>query len=158
MIFCDITWIGVWKWLNESQLLSTLLILVFGTFLIDWWHSRKESDREAVSWLLQFAEEYTGMANEYWSNHPSKTSRQLVLVARLKSEYSVLYNAVENIKGMSDEKRKKVRESINDLYDAATGAEFETAQESTQESLIRTLTGIAKSSATLRRRLRAYDY
>ena len=99
MTLACIRLIDVWNWLNNSQLVSTLLILLFGTFAFESWLKRKEANREMIWWLINHIEEYAVLANDYWSEHPTKETKQLVRAARLKSEYSVLMTSVDNVNG-----------------------------------------------------------
>ena len=154
MTLSCIEMIDVWNWLNDSQLVSTLLILLFGTFAFESWLKRKEATREMIWWLINHIEEYAVIANDYWSEHPTKATKQLVRAARLKSEYCVLLTSVDNVGGVSKNLKKDLRESITALYEAATGGEFETAKKPSQSELTKTLAAIAKHSADLRRVLR----
>ncbi len=154
MTLACIRLIDVWNWLNNSQLVSTLLILLFGTFAFESWLKRKEANREMIWWLINHIEEYAVLANDYWSEHPTKETKQLVRAARLKSEYSVLMTSVDNVNGVSKSVKKDLRDSITALYEAATGGEFETAKKPSQGDLTKTLAAIAKHSADLRRVLR----
>ena len=150
--------IDVWNWLNNSQLVSTLIILLFGTFAFESWLKHKEANREMIWWLINHIEEYATLANDYWSEHPTKETKQMVRAARLKSEYSVLLTSVDNVGGVSKRVKKEVRDSITALYEAATGGEFETANEPSQSDLTKIIIAIAKHSATLRRVLRTTIY
>lgn len=143
-----------WNWLNNSQLASTLIILIFGTFIFESWLKRKEACREMIWWLIGHIEEYAEMANSYWTAHPSKDAAQLVRASRLKNEYSVLLTSIDNVNGVSKKTKSEVRISITELYEAATGGEFETSKKTSQKDLIKTLALIAKHSAILRRMLR----
>ncbi len=146
--------IDIWKWLNNSQLVSTLIILLFGTFAFESWLKRKEANREMIWWLINHVEEYAVLANEYWSEHPSKETKQLVRAARLKNEYSVLLTSVDNVGGVSKRVKKEVRDSITALYEASTGGEFETGNKLSKGDLTKIIVDITKHSATLRRVLR----
>ena len=146
--------VDVWNWLNNSQLVSTLIILLFGTFAFESWLKRKEANREMIWWLVNHIEEYAVLANDYWSEHPSKETRQLVRAARLKSEYSVLLSSVDNVDGVSKNMKKDLRDSITALYEAATGGEFETTKKPSQGDLTKIIAAIARHSAALRRALR----
>lgn len=155
MIVSCTVWEDFWNWLNNSQLASTLIILIFGTFIFESWLKHKEASREMIWWLIGHIEEYAEIANSYWTAHPSKDAAQLVRASRLKNEYSVLLTSIDNVNGVSKKIKSEVRVSITALYEAATGGEFETLKKSSQKDLTKTLALIAKHSATLRRILRA---
>ena len=155
MIVSCTVWEDFRNWLNNSQLASTLIILIFGTFIFESWLKHKEASREMIWWLIGHIEEYAEIANSYWTAHPSKDAAQLVRASRLKNEYSVLLTSIDNVNGVSKKIKSEVRVSITALYEAATGGEFETLKKSSQKDLTKTLALIAKHSATLRRILRA---
>lgn len=153
MTLSCITWQTFWQWLNNSQLASTLILLGFGTLGYETWHKNREVRRELIWWLMNHVEEYATMATTYWSEHPSQKPEHLILAARLKSEYSVLLTAIEDL-SLSKTSRKQIREAIINLYEAATGGTFESQRKVSQETKIKVLSLIATHSAALCRNLR----
>ena len=149
-----VTGLDVWNWLNGSQLVSTLIILIFGTFIFESWHKRKENEREVIWWLINHIEEYTALANSYWTEHPSKDAKHLACATRLKTEYSVLLSTVDDVNGISKKTKRQLREGITALYEAATGGDFETAKKPAPKDLTKTFSLLGSNSAALRRTLR----
>lgn len=154
MTLLCITWQTFWQWLNNSQLVSTLILLVFGTLVYETWHKNKEVRRELIWWLMNHVAEYATIATTYWSEHPSQKTEHQILAARLKSEYSVLLTAIDDL-SLNKTTQKQMREAVINLYEAATGGAFESHRKVSQETKIKALSLIATHSATLRRKLRA---
>lgn len=153
---CTIPWNEVWNWISNSQIFSTIVLLLFGTFLFDWWAKRKETQRATVWWLIEHLEEYAKMANDYWAGHPNKNNRQHVLAARLKSEYTILLSAIDDCTGPNKKARKELRDEMTKLFEAATGGVFETQKRISDGELIKILAHISSCSGAMRRRLRPY--
>lgn len=155
MISACMDWMAsFWKWLNESQLASTLIILVCGTFIYETWHKHRAVRRELIWWLINHIEEYTSIANDYWTNHPSAKAEHQMHAARLKSEYSVMLTTIDDL-SMKKAIKKQIREALINLYEAATGGSFESQRKVSQENKLKVLSSIATHSAALRRNLRA---
>lgn len=153
---CTIPWDKFLSWMSNSQIFSTCVLLLFGTFLFDWWTKRKEAQRATVWWLIEHLEEYAKMANDYWSGHPTKSNRQHVLAARLKSEYTILLSAMDDCNGPNKKTKKELKDEMTKLFEAATGGVFETQKRISDGELIKTLAHISSCSAAMRRRLRPY--
>ena len=159
MMLCCIDFGHILRYIMESQLLSTLIALIGGSVIIERLNFKRNSEREMLKLLLKKVEKYDKMACLYWGTFleectkgPGKVCRD-ELAARLKTEYPFLTLTVDNIKLIANKKR--IKESIQDLFDAATDSDFEVAKEFSKDEVRRTLVRIAKASATVKKEL--YD-
>lgn len=159
MTMPDIPWKDVWNWLSNSQLFSTIVILLFGTFGFDWWTKRQESRRTNARQLLQLVEEYAANAEEYWTDSPGKVKQEkrrlCNLAFRLKNEYPVMCSSLDAIKGLSKADKAAYRKMMDDLWESATDGFFESNKRFTDEHIEKRLNRISLHSSTLRRTLRA---
>lgn len=157
MTIPDIAWLEVWRWVSDSQLFSTVVILLFGTFGFDWWTKRQDSRRMIVKQLIQHVEEYSSNAEEYWSDSPGKekqAKRRLCLLAfRLKNEYPVMCSSLNTIKGLCKNDMVTYKKMMDELYESATDGFFESQKRFTDERVENRLNRISSNSSALRRAL-----
>ena len=157
MILCCIDWCCTFRYVIESQLLSTLIALIGGSIIIERMNFRRNSDREMLKLQLAKVEKYDEMACSYWETFAedcsgtSKKNCRDVLAARLKAEYPFLDLSIDNIRMISN--KKQIKESLQALYDAATDSDFEVTKKFTKDEIRRTLVRIAKASTKVKRAL-----
>lgn len=141
----------------ESQLVSTCLALIVGSIIIERMNFRRNSDREMAQLLMSKIEKYDEIACLYWGTFDDECPRGAdnssrdELAARLKAEYPFLVLSIDNIKLIHD--KKQLKNSIQELYDAATDSDFEVSKIFTKDEIRRTLVRIAKASAKVKREL-----
>lgn len=138
MIVAAETFLTGCKVVLESQLVSTLLGIVLGSYFIEKLHVNRESERETLRWLITHVEEYGGVAVRYWNAilHKQDVDDLDILKARMRSEYPFLVSATDNLKCICKD-RKRIHDTtyaIMDLFRAATDGQFDSSMITDEEA------------------------
>lgn len=143
---------NILSWINDSQLLATIIGLGLGTFLIERMHQRRCAELETLRWLINLIERYDTMGCEYWQTFSGdEVGRRSELAARLKVDYAFLAVSVDNIKMVKDAERKQMKEQLERLYDAATGDDFEVDRKFSIDEIRMYHVRIARASAAVKK-------
>ena len=143
--------------LFNSAFIATITGVLLGSWFIQRIHIAHESERATIMWLIGQVEKYIEYAYKYWNSVLYKKRIDEDLKAKLRSEFNYLVTSTNNLKCI-DNDEKRIHELIYammDMYTAATGGGFDTANVSInepQEHICR----CAQTSAKLRCLLLSY--
>lgn len=135
----------------NSQLFSTALGLVLGSYVITRFHATRERNCDSLRAVMKSVDEYVQLGYEYWKYNGERSVKRKIISARLKTEGFFLDAAVRSIPKVRDD--QKLLLYISELWEAATGGCFEADDEIQKASMDKNISAIAKAAKNLKANL-----
>lgn len=134
----------------DSQLVSTVLGLVFGSFLIQWFLNRQAHAIDTLRWLITHVEEYEKLSYDYWRVPEEDKIGRMIIAAKLKTEGFFLHKSVSKVAKISKKDVFRIQEEVTELWGAATGGVFESGDRPSDDEIRMTITSVAKAAKVLK--------
>lgn len=153
MIGCiDITCVGKYILkLVDSQLFSTIIGIVLGSYVITRFHANRARDCDSIKDIIKNVDQYTQLAYDYWKCKGLKSVERTIISARLKTEGFFLDAAARSIPKVGDD--HDLLMDISELWDAATGGCFESDDAGEKSSMNDNVIRVARAARALKAKL-----
>jgi len=129
MMAADISWTEVWAWASGSSLLSTIVTLVIGSWLLYKWQCRRSFEYEVVKFISNEISSYANDAVEYWSSFSERTQNRNIVRQKIKNGLPILFELIDNSMVLDESGKKNIHEALGNMFDAATGGNFEASED-----------------------------
>ena len=118
----------IWVWASASQLLSTIITLWVGSYLLYKWQINHNFKYELVSSVIKDVTTYADAAMAYWESFINGDLQARRLNAeKIKSGLPYLDELIDNMDILKG--KESIHLAIGLLFDIATGGSFETTDE-----------------------------
>lgn len=118
------------KWMSDSQLFSTLLMMIGGGYALYKWQTSQTFQYDALKLIADDISHYTDIAVKYWQSvgeDEDKEHRTYAL--RLKTELEFLSQLIDEMSVINPKMKPDLHSDLGRLFDSATGGAFETQDE-----------------------------
>lgn len=129
IIASDVPWGEMWAWASGSSLLSTVITLIVGAWLLYKWQARRSFEYEVVKFVSDEIASYADDAVRYWGSFIDNALNRGVAQQKIRNGLPVLFELISNTDVLDDVGKGKVHEVLGDLFDVATGGSFESSEE-----------------------------
>ena len=153
MIGCiDIQYIGtgILKLVN-SQLFSTILGIVLGSYVITKFHAKRARDCDSIKDIIKNVDQYAKLAFDYWKYTGKRSLERKIISARLKTDGFFIYEAARSVPKVGDD--HDLLMDISELWEVATGGCFESDDEGVKASMGDNVIGVARAARKLKAKL-----
>lgn len=147
----DIPWGEMWAWASGSSLLSTVMTLVVGAWLLYKWQARRSFEYEVVKFVSDEIASYADDAVQYWGSFVGKALNRGVVQQKIRNGLPVLFELISNAEVLDGDGKEKVHEALGNLFDVATGGSFESSEDDQKEEAESRIGEILLASTIARR-------
>lgn len=151
MCSSEISWTALWAWASGSSLLSTVITLAIGSWLLYKWQSRRSFEYEVVKFVSEEITSYANDAVQYWGSFADQSQNRQLARQKIKNGLPVLFELINNTVVLDDRGKSKIHDALGGLYDAATGGNFESAEDRQKDEADARIESILVASAVARR-------
>ena len=121
----EISFSVVWAWASSSSLLSTMVTLAVGSWILYKWQSRRAFEYEVVKFVSDEITAYANDAVQYWGSFADNTLNRHIAQQKIRNGFPVLFELIDNTVILDSSCKNTVHDALGNLYDAATGGSFE---------------------------------
>ena len=123
----DLTLIQVWAWASGSQLLSTCITLMVGSFVLYKWQRRHDYQYEVVRLIVEDIEAISNNAVKFWGAYlPDAADENTALLRQqIFAGFELLYGVVQECEVIKQKEKNMVHGAIGRLFDIITMDPFE---------------------------------
>ena len=147
----DISFSVIWAWASGSSLLSTVLTLAVGSWILYKWQSRRAFEYEVVKFVSDEITAYANDAVQYWGSFADSAPNRHAAQQKIRNGLPVLFELIDNTVVLDSACKNVVHEALGNLYDAATGGSFESEEVKQKREAANRIESILVAAAVSRR-------
>ena len=151
MAMPEISWTDVWSWSSGSALLSAIITLAVGSYLLYMWQARRSFQYEVVKFISDEITSYANDAVMYWASFSDGSQNRYIARQKIRNGLPMLFELINSTEVLDNVGKARIHEALGGLFDAATGGSFESSEKSQKEDADSRIESILVASAVSRR-------